>query len=112
MIKETFLPKEYVEGLEVRKRIIEQIDQVEGLTVAEKTNIKLHGHKDGQWEVWLWLAKMRAYICLPGEEHELVNKSGEKMLLLTIKGHGDCTYDELGGFFYSVGFSVTHGSLK
>lgn len=52
-----------------------------------------------------------AYICLIGEEHELVNNSGACMVIMAIKGHINYSYDDLAELFYRWGFSVTHGSL-
>lgn len=119
MIETTKLPKEFIAGLgqirepfgpEVRKRTLEGIDEIQHLYVTPWTSIKKHGH-DNQWEVWVRLSHKTAYVCLKGEEHELINNSGAMMILMAIKGHMDYSYDDLAELLYAWGFSVTHGSL-
>ena len=121
MIKTIKLPEEFIagtaeasfyryEGPKVEKSTLEGIDEIQYLYVAPWTSIKMHGH-DNQWEVWARISHKTAYVCLIGEEHELVNNSGSMMLLMAIKGHVNYSYDDLAEFFYKWGFSVTHGSL-
>lgn len=111
MLKPTELPRELIEGDVARKLTIEGIDEIQALYVAPKTSIKLHGHDNNQWEVWLRLSHKTAYVCLKGEEHQLVNTSGAMVLLMAVKGHNDYSFAELSQFFRSFGFSVHHGSL-
>lgn len=110
MMEETRLPKEFIDGREVRKLTLDGIDEIQYLYVAPRTSIKPHGHDD-QWEVWVRISHKTAYVCLKGEEHELVNRSGAMMLLMAIKGHSDYSYDDIAQLFQRLGFSVHHGSL-
>ena len=121
MIKAMELPEEFITGTAgasasrlvepmVEKRTLEGIDEVQYLYVAPWTSIKMHGH-DNQWEVWARISHKTAYVCLIGEEHELVNNSGACMVIMAIKGHINYSYDDLAELFYRWGFSVTHGSL-
>ena len=118
MIKTTQLSKELIEGgeklhpfeAEVRKRTLEGVDEIQHLYVTPWTSIKKHGH-DGQWEIWIRISHKVAYVCLKGEEHELINNSGSMMILMAIKGHINYSYDDLADFLRGWGFSVTQGSL-
>ncbi len=123
MIKTTKLPEEFIGkaiGLtyafghmrkpEVEKITLEGIDEIQYLSIAPCTSIKMHGHEQ-QWEVWVRLFHKTAHICLIGEEHELENKSGKIINVLAIKGNKDYSYDDLAYFFRNIGFSVAHGSL-
>lgn len=121
MIEATRVPEEYIFGTRedsswhlggpmVEKRILEGVDVIEHLYVAPRTSIKMHGH-DNQWEVWVRISHKTAYICLVGEEHELVNNSGDMMIFMAIKGHINYSYDDLAELFSLWGFSVQHGSL-
>ena len=125
MIKTTKLPEEFIgkaKGLtcvlefthmfkpEVEKSTLERIDEIQYLSIAPWTSIKMHGHEQ-QWEAWVWLSHKTAHICLIGEEHELENKSGKIINVLAIKGNKDYSYDDLAYFFRNIGFSVAHGSL-
>lgn len=94
----------------VEKRTLE-IGEVQYLYVAPWTSINMHGHKD-QWEVWEWISRKEAYVCLKGEEHELVNNTNSEMVLRANKGSMDYSYDELEELFRMWGFSVYHGSLR
>lgn len=112
MIHESILSKELINGLGVRKSTLNKIDEIQYLCVDPKTTIKLHGHGKKQWEIWLLFFPIpKAYICLKGEEHELVNNSDSNVVIMAIKGSNDCSYDELGEFLHKLGFSVHHGSL-
>lgn len=111
MIKEINLSEDFVTGGEVRKGTLSLKAEIQGLKVDPHTSIKLHGH-DNQWEVWLRDSPIkRAYVCLKGEEHELVNKSERTEKIVAIKGQEDYSYDDLASFFYDYGYSVHHGSL-
>lgn len=121
MIKTIELPEEFIAGTPgasssrlvgsmVQKRTLEGIDEIQNLHVAPWTSIKMHGH-DNQWEVYAMISKKTAYVCLIGEEHELVNNSGDMMVCMTIKGHINYSYDDLANIFHDWGFSVIHGSL-
>ncbi len=121
MIKAMELPEEFITGTsgaspsrlvgpKAEKRTLEGIDEIQYLYVAPWTSIKMHGH-DNQWEVWARISHKTAYVCLIGEEHELVNNSGACMVIMAIKGHINYSYDDLAELFYRWGFSVTHGSL-
>lgn len=112
MIREENLARDYVDGAFVLKRIIGDIDQVESLIVEPRTNIKLHGHEPGQWEIWICLYDMTAYVCMPNEAHMLINQRDQKLQLLTIKGRNETTYEALERFFSDIGFTVYHGTLK
>ncbi len=112
MINETILSKELIDGFQVRKCTLDGIDEIQHLHVPPKTTIKLHGHEGKQWEIWIILSPIpKAYVCLKGEEHELVNNSNSDVVIMAIKGHLDYSYDELGELLYTIGFSVHHGSL-
>lgn len=50
MLKETTLPEELIDGIEVRKLTLKGIDEIQNLYVAPRTSIKPHGHNN-QWEV-------------------------------------------------------------
>ena len=108
MIKESTLSKDFATGGEVRKNTLSLKAEIQGLEVEPHTSIKLHGH-DNQWEVYLW--NRRAYVCLKGEEHELINECGETKYITAIKGTEDYSYDDLAEFFYRRGYSVYHDSL-
>lgn len=125
MIKTTKLPEEFIgkaKGLtcvfelthmfkpEVEKSTLERIDEIQYLSIAPWTSIKMHGHEQ-QWEAWVWLSHKTAHICLIGEEHELENNSDKTINVLAIKGNMDYSYDDLAEFFKKLGFSVAHGSL-
>lgn len=119
MLETTKLPAELIAGIgetrypfgpKVEKRTLDGIDEIQYLYVSPWTSIKMHGH-DNQWEVWIWISRKTAYVCLKGEEHELVNKSDAGMILMAIKGNIDYSYDDLAGILRDWGFSVTHGSL-
>ncbi len=121
MIKAMELPEEFITGTAgasasrlvepmVEKRTLEGIDEVQYLYVAPWTSIKMHGHDD-QWEVWERISHKQAYVCLKGEEHELVNNCGSMMVLRATKGHTDYSYDDIAELFWRWGFSVYHGSL-
>lgn len=119
MIETSKLPEELVSGIgkirspfgpKVVKRTLEGIDEIQHLYVSPWTSIKKHGHNN-QWEIWVRISHKTAYVCLKGEEHELVNNSGAMMVLMAIKGHIDYSYDDLAGLLHDWGFAVTHGSL-
>lgn len=97
-------------GPVVEKTTIEGIDEIQYLSVSPWTSINKHGHNN-QREVWVDIESKTAYVCLKGEEHELVNSSSTARVFMAIKGHKDYTYDDLSNLFYGFGFSVTHGSL-
>lgn len=124
MIKKTQLPEQIITGTrktrdqfrifekpKVEKLTLEGIDEIQHLYVAPWTSIKMHGHDENQWEVWARISHKTAHICLKGEKHELVNNSGEMMILMAIKGHGDYSYEDFSKLFEGWGFSVSHGSL-
>lgn len=124
MIEISKLPKELIAGTGkpryvfgqlqepfAAKRTLKGIDEMQYLLVGKRTRIKKHGHNN-QWEVWVWLSKKTAYVCLIGEEHELVNDSDEFMELMAIKGHTDYSFDDLSTFLCNLGFLVRHGSLE
>lgn len=111
MINEMKLSKDFVTGGEVRKSTLSVKAEIQGLRVDPHTSIKLHGH-DNQWEVCLRDSPIKsAYVCLKGEEHELVNDSGKTLDITAIKGQEDYSFDDLARFFYARGYSVHHGSL-
>ncbi len=119
MLKLTRLPEDLIDGVVsnrnpfeviVEKRTIEGIDEIQCLSVTPRTSIKMHGN-NSQWEVWVRISHKTAHICLIGEEHELVNNTEEKMVLMAIKGHKDYSYEDLADIFINWGFSVSHGSL-
>lgn len=114
MIQSTRLPKELMKknrgvGPVVEKTTIEGVDEIQHLYVEPWTSIVKHGHDD-QWEVWVFLPIKKAFVCLKGEEHELVNHSGTCKVLMAIKGHKDYSFEDLAGVFKKWGFSVEHGS--
>lgn len=112
MINESILSKDFIEGSEVRKCTLDGIDEIQYLRVSAKTTIKLHDHDGKQWEIWIILSPIpKAFVCLKGEAHSLVNNSDSNVVIMAIKGHLDYSYDELGAFLCSIGFSVHHESL-
>ena len=111
MITEIKLPEEFIEGDEVRKMVLTEIDEVQYLSVAPYTSITMHDHDD-QWEVWIWLDEKSVYICPKGERHELENDSNAYVKILAIKGHQDYSYIELAMFFAKLGLSPHAASLK
>lgn len=111
MVEKTRIPAEFVEGGEVEKQVLTGIDEIQSMKVPPKTTITRHDHEDNQWEVWASIKNRFAYICLKGEEHELVNKSDKPLMIMAIKGHNDLTYEEFAEIFGSWGFSVYHGSI-
>lgn len=117
MIKATELPENIVSATRlsgkacVEKRTLRGIDEIQYLRVSPFTSINRHTH-DNQWEVWIRVSEQQAFVCLKGEEHELVNNSASSMVIMAIKGHEDYTYDDLAGVLSDLGFSVQHGDLK
>lgn len=110
MISISSLPNEFITGVEVQKRTLSGIDELQHLLIRPYTSIKPHGH-DGRWEIWIHLAAKTAYICPKGETHELVNNSENTLILMAIKGHLDYYYDDLAVLMYDWGFHVKRGSL-
>ncbi len=108
MIEKINLSKDCVTGGEVRKVVLPVSGEIQELRVDPHTAIKLHGHNN-QWEVWLWNNK--AYVCLKGEEHQLINESEETAYVRGIKGKEDYLYDDLDEFFHMLGYAVYHDSL-
>lgn len=86
------------------------VDEIRYLRVPPGGSIELHGHNE-QWQVWLDVFRKTAYVCVIGEEHELVNNTSGVLHIMEIAGRIDYPYDDLTKFFYYLGFSVTHGSL-
>lgn len=116
MLKKTQLPEDFIgktrsNGIPIVKKIVlEDIDEIQNLNVAPWTCIDKHGH-DNQWEIWFHFASRKAFVCLKGEEHELLNDSDEFQSLMAIKGHGELTYEEFEEFSEGWGFSAEHGSI-
>lgn len=96
---------------EVKKRSIVGLDEIQFLTVNPWTSIKAHGH-NGQWEVWIRPVTKKAYVCLKGEEHELINHTPNVVTVVAIKGHVDYSFDDLSGFLKLLGLSSVHGSMS
>jgi hypothetical protein len=111
MVKEEQLPKEAIEGYGARKVRLKKIDEVQSLYVGPRTTILKHGHEKKQWEVYIHPETKTAYVCLPGEEHELVNASGRMHLFFSIKGKGKRTLKDFETFFKVAGFTVQQGSV-
>ena len=125
MIKTTRLPEDFIAGTAgtnssqlarlvepmVEKRTLEGIDEIQHLYIFPWTSIKKHGHNE-QWELWLRFSpNKRAYVCLKGEKHKLINNSSACLEIMAIKGHINYSYDDLAQFLFSFGFSSFHGSL-
>ncbi len=119
MVKIAQLSDELISGIgkghyplkpKVEKSTLEGIDEIQYLNISPWACIKMHGH-DNQWEIWVRLLCKKAYVCLKGEEHELVNNCGANETILAIKGHGDYPYEDISSFLRNLGFSVTHGSM-
>ena len=112
MIKTTTLPEEFVTGVSplVEKLTIEGIDEIQQLNVHPWTTINMHGH-DNQWEVWVWPLEKKAYVCLKGEKHRLVNQTDSMLIIIAIKGHKDYTFDDLAEIFFHWGYSIFRGSI-
>ena len=119
MIKSENLPSNFIAALDtislhnvrVEKMTVNGVVEIQRLIVTPRTEITLHGHDD-QWEVWILLSALKVYICLKGEEHQLINRSEEPLKVIAIKGNSDQTFDELAEFFHGMGFSVYHGSME
>lgn len=107
----TKLPKEMIEGVAVQKITLTEMGDWTYLYVLPRTTIKMHRHEEGQWEACIVLSEKTVYICLAGEEHEVVNDCEEPMTLMEIQGKGKYSYEDLKWFFYSFGYSVKHGSI-
>ena len=119
MLKKENLSRKFIEGTKVvykhqlplvEKYTLNGIDEIQFLNVSSRTSIKMHAHTN-QWEIWLWPYCREAYICLKGEQHELKNDCDNSMLIMAVKGHSDCSYEDLAYPLHDLGFSVSHGSL-
>ena len=116
-MKEKRLPNNIVQGLDefrepiVKKKTLEGIDEIQYLNVGPKSIIKTHGHKD-QWEVWVWIAEKKAYICPKEEMHACMNERDESIVLMAIKGNSDYSFEDLKEVFSDLGFSVIKGNLN
>ena len=88
---------------------IEGVDKIRFVSVAPWKSAKMNEH-DEQWEVLISFHRKTAYVCLKGEEHELVNNSCSIQFLLSITGHSDYSYNDLKRPFRLMGFSVKYGS--
>lgn len=122
MIKE-FLPNEVISKIEhhptyIDSESIVEVSRISGimemqfLELSPWTKINMHGHDNGQWEIWLLLKNRRAYICMQGEKHELENDSDDTLKVLAIKGEADENYNDLATMLHIAGYSVSKGSLK
>ena len=105
------IPANLVEGSEVRKLVLEGIDEVQAMTIPPRTTIKIHGHNCGQWEAWILLDKKYVYVALPSEMHKLVNKSEAPLKVMAVKGHLAEAFDAFTEFFETLGFRVEKGSV-
>ena len=101
------VPKEMQE---VRKVSKNQIDEIQRVIVPPKSSIPEHGHQN-QWEVWIRFSHKEVYVCLKGETHYVETNTKLMLVLMAIKGHEDCSYEELKEIFGGFGFKVFHGSL-
>ena len=110
MIKEARLPQEMINGGFVMRSIMEVNGEMHKLIVDKHTSIMSHKEEEC-WEVVIYLSKMTAWVCLKGEEHRVENMSDDVVVILTVKGKEDCSYNELAEFFGGLGFSVYHRSL-
>ena len=117
MIKTENLPKDMLIDLsngkrncEVKKTVMEDIEEVQCLEVGPNIIIQTHEHID-QWEVWIWPSRGQVYICPKGGQHALINNSHYKMNLIAIKGKKDYSYEELATAFGNLGFKVARGDL-
>ena len=119
MLKRETLPNDYIAAVDMRsphkvcveKMTVNGVVEIQRLIVTPRTEITLHGHDD-QWEVWILLSALKVYICLKGEEHQLINRSEEPLKVIAIKGNSDHTFDELAEFFHGMGFCVIKGSME
>lgn len=119
MIKETQLSKDiftengktrnYFDPM-VKRCALEGIDEVQQMYIAPWSAIKMHEHVN-QWEVWVNISHKKAYVCLKGEKHKLVNNTGTMITLLSIKGHTNYSYEDIAELFERWNFSTSHSSL-
>ena len=118
-IKTEKLPKDMLIDLnnngkrdcEVKKTVLEDIEEVQCLEVGPNLIIRTHKHIE-EWEVWIWPSRGQAYICPKGGQHALLNTSNTKMNLIAIKGKKDYAYEELAVAFRNLGFKVSKGDLQ
>lgn len=89
---------------------IKEIVEMQFLEIGPWTKIDMHGHEEN-WELWLRISTKQAYVCLKGDQHELINDSGQAIFVVAIKGKGDITYEELEEILCQAGFFVCKGSL-
>ena len=118
MIKTENLPENMIIDLsdgkrdcEVKKTVLEDIEEVQCLEVGPNLIIRTHKHIE-EWEVWIWPSRGQAYICPKGGQHALLNTSNTKMNLIAIKGKKDYAYEELAVAFRYLGFKVSKGDLQ
>lgn len=119
MIKTEKLPEDMLIDLnnngkrdcEVKKTVLEDIEEVQCLEVGPNLIIRTHKHIE-EWEVWIWPSRGQAYICPKGGQHALLNTSNTKMNLISIKGKKDYSYEELALAFMNLGFKVAKGDLQ
>ena len=111
MLLESTLPTELVNGGIIRKLALNEIDELQNLYIPAFTSIKMHGHNEGQWEIWVISKKRKAYICMPNQEHEFINLSKESVVVLAIKGTDSSSYEDLAFFVESFGFNAERGSV-
>lgn len=117
MIKTENLPENMIIDLsdgkrdcEVKKTVLEDIEEVQCLEVGPNLIIRTHKHIK-EWEVWIWPSRGQAYICPKGGQHALINNSNQKMNLIAIKGKKDYAFEELASAFRKLGFKVAEGDL-
>ena len=110
MIETTYLSEELVVGTSVLKSTFEGIDEIQYLQISPRTSIRKH-HHENQWEVWICFSTKSVYVCLKGEDHELINNTDKQMVIIAIKGHHNYSYDDLTLPFHWWGFSLNHGSM-
>ena len=105
MIKTENLPENMIIDLsdgkrdcEVKKTVLEDIEEVQCLEVGPNLIIRTHKHIE-EWEVWIWPSRGQAYICPKGGQHALLNTS-------------NYSFEELASAFRNLGFKVAKGDLQ
>ena len=121
MIKTTPIPKEYLEingrnmekaEMGADKLTISGIDEIQSLSINPFTTITMHSHETAQWELWVRLETREAFICMPGEKHELVTSTERTIYILAIKGKSVLSYEEFQAFFERLGIKLIKGSVR
>ncbi len=80
------LPREYVSGGEVTKRMVYRSDDTEVavLSIPPQTEILLHTHTD-DGEIYFLIDDGRGELCKLGDSHSFSNQTADTVRLLSVK---------------------------